>query len=112
MIEDFLIKKYSKYGRVSPSGELYLPISKCKEMVIDCTENKVAVIGLELFHKKGEQVVPAGGTDSSSLLKKDSEWSEVVEKCNHFVLRVLSQEEIKDSTLYCNLTVLEEVDWK
>ena len=113
-MEELLIEKYSKYGRVSPSGELYLPINKCKDMVSECSKNKVAVIGLELFHKKGDNIIPVdpiGGTDSSSLLNKGSNWSEVVETCNTFVLRVLNDEESKDATLYCNLTLLEEKDW-
>lgn len=114
MMERLIIQKYSEYGRVSPSGELYLPINKCKDMVKECSDNKVAVIGLELFHKKGENIIPVdpiGGIDTSSLLQKGSGWIEVVEKCNDFVLRVLNQEEKKDSTFYCNLTLLEESDW-
>lgn len=114
MKEEFLIQKYSKFGRVAPSGELYLPIKMCKELVQECSNNKVAVVGLELFHKRGEYIVPAdpiGGIDSSSLLEKGSDWAEVVEKCNSFVLRVLNQEENKDNSLYCNLTLLEEVHW-
>lgn len=44
-------------------------------------------------------------------MQREISWLELVSKSNEFIMRVLGLEEKKDSTLYCNLTLLEEVDW-
>ncbi|MHB9095983.1 MAG: hypothetical protein ACYC21_15055 [Eubacteriales bacterium] len=115
MLESSLIYKYAKYGYLSPCGELYLPINRGKELIKECDKLKIAVIGLEFFHLKGNNIVPVNpikGIDCSPLLRQYTTWDAVVFNCNDMVLEVLKQEEKMDSNQYFNPTIIEEAGWK
>ncbi|HBY20240.1 MAG TPA: hypothetical protein DEG71_04415 [Clostridiales bacterium] len=115
MIEDILIEKYAKFGRVSPSREIYLPINLREKFVNDCTELNVAIIGIELFHMQECYVIPVNpisGIDSSELLRKYERWEDIVKECNRLALYVLNEEEKEDNTLYFNPCIFEENKWK
>lgn len=115
MIEQILINKYTEYGRVSLSGELYLPISLGEKFVTECSELKVAVVGVEFFHRKGESVIPVIPINSinySCILDKYLEWKDVVNNCNKAVMFALDLESKSDNAKYFNPSLLEEHEWK
>lgn len=113
-VEDIIFNKYSKYGYKSVSGELYLPFEWAVEIVKECNEIEVAVIGLEFFQLQDTQVVPVSplnGMDCSDLLNKHRLWGDVVKGCNNFALKVLNQEQNRDSSQYCNFVLLDVNEW-
>lgn len=115
MIEQSIINKYAEYGRISLSGEIYLPISMGEKFVTECSELKVTVVGVEFFHRKGEYIIPVtpiNGIDCSSIIDKYSEWKDVVNNCNKAVTVALDLEIRRDNTQYFNPSLLEEHEWK
>lgn len=114
-MEDTLVRKYASLGRISPGGELYLPIGLREMFVNECIKLKVAIIAVELFHRQGEKIIPVNpirGIDCSSLLKEYIRWDDIIESCNKNVLEALNSETDNDNTLYFNPTLFEESDWK
>ena len=115
MYEQFLTKKYSEYGRVSRSGELYLPLNVGKILINDCIELNVSIIGVEFFHKKGDCIIPVtpiNSLDCSSILGTNTDWKIIVRDCNKVVNDILEIELQRDKTLYFNPTFLEEQEWE
>jgi hypothetical protein len=114
MLEELFVTKYANYGKTSPSGELYLPLSTSNQFVNECTSLKVAIIGLEFFHIGPEYVMPVSplsGIDCSIFLKTSMSWDEVVNRCNEAVIKVLQQEEKRDHTQWYHPTLFERDEW-
>lgn len=114
MHEQFLIKKFSEYGKVSKSGEIYLPIVLVKNFIDECSKLSVSIIGIEFFHKKGDYIIPVtpiNSIDCSSIVEKNSDWKVIVNDCNSTINNILELELNGDITLYFNPTLLEE-EWK
>lgn len=109
-MEAFLLKKYSKYERIS-GGEIYFPLHIRKMFVEECTSLKVAILGLEFFYVKSGLVIPVEPMnilDSSEMLKMYPHWDDVVNHCNQAALRVLIEEEKRDPTQYYNPLLVEK----
>jgi len=115
MTEKLIVEKFSALGYISKSNELYLPIENVKQLTEECQKQKVSIIGVEFFHKDGEEIIPVdpiNGIDCSVLLSKYSRWDDVVDLCCNVVKNILKEEEHRDKTQWCNLTLLDQRDWK
>lgn len=76
MLEEQLIEKYARYGRLAPSKELYLPLDISNKFIEECNNLNIAIIGIELFNIVGENTIPSNpisGVDCSSILHEDLE---------------------------------------
>lgn len=112
MREEEIIAKYAAYGRISPGGEIYLPLSTAKQFVEECTALGVAIIGLEFFHVGAHFVQPTQGIlDASDVLKMLTSWQEAVKQCNELALWMLQEEGKNDETQWYNPTLYEEDEW-
>lgn len=112
MLEEMIINKYSLFEYLSPGRELYLPLDFAEDFINDCTQNNVAIIGIEFFHMNNNRIkpiVPFSGMDYSDVLKSYSKWEEVVLTCNEKALMILRNERIQDSTQLFNPTLFEEI---
>lgn len=115
MLEQFLINKYSEYGRISKSGEIYLPVTLGEKFTNDCSELSVTIVGVEFFHKKRDgfiPVIPINSIDCSNIVDNNSDWKIIVNDCNSTVNSLLQLELERDNTLFFNPTLLEEQEWK
>lgn len=113
-IEQSLYEKYSKLAHVS-AGEVYFDKNIAFDFIKQCTELGIAIIGVEFFHIKKNEIIPVmppNGIDTSDILEENVDWKEVFKTCNSFAHSVISNEFTNDSNQYCSFTTLQESEWK
>lgn len=114
MLEEIIFAKYARYGRSTPSGELYLPFFTGEQFIDECTRLQVAIIGIDFFYVDPEYVMPVtplNGIDNSIFLGMNISWDEIVKRCNEAVVNVLQREEKRDAKQWYNPTLFEKSEW-
>lgn len=109
---DQLIKRYEGLGIVK-GDEWYLPLKETKRLVEECSQKKMAVIGIDFVHIRQGTVhpqVPINSADWSAFLHAAC-WQDVVAQCNTASLRVLAQEERADPEQFCSLVFFSAEEW-
>lgn len=113
-IEQSLYEKYSKITHVS-AGELYFDKNIAFDFIKQCTELGVAIIGVEFFYIKKNEIIPVmppNGIDISDILEEYVDWKEVLKTCNSFAHSVISKEFSNNSNQYCTFITFEKAEWK
>lgn len=110
-LEDKIAKMFPDTARFLLNHELFLPLTDGHAFISACSEQNIAIIGLEFFCV-GEDfdvvpVDPIRGLDCSSLLKQNFTWSEIAGRCAELADEVLKEEMLIDSTEYFTPTLFE-----
>jgi hypothetical protein len=89
---DQLIERYEDLGVVK-GDEWYLPLKETRRIVEECSQKRIAVIGIDFVHiRKGavQPQVPINSADWSPFLQAAC-WQDVVAQCNAASLQVLKE---------------------
>ncbi len=106
------IKRYEDRG-VKKEAEHYLPVQEATRIVQECSQKRIAVIGIDFVHIREGKVqphVPINSADWSDFLRA-ARWQDVVARCNAASLRVLEQEGREEPDQFCSLVFFSEEEW-
>lgn len=93
--------------------EKYLPLQEAARLVEECSQERIAVIGIDFVHIREGKVqpcVPINSADWSDFLRA-ARWQDIVAQCNAASLRVLAREEREDSEQFCSFVFFSEEEW-
>ncbi len=74
---------------LSSDREVYLSCDEAVECIERCQQEMIAVIGIEVFHKKGGKLIPDPDGICDWGGPKDEEWEGFCADCNELSLRFL-----------------------
>ena len=105
--------KRSEDRGIEKEAESYLSLREAVHTVEECSQKRIAVIGIDFVHIREGKVqphVPINSADWSSFLRA-SHWQDVIARCNAASLRVLTREEREEPDQFCSLVFFSEEEW-
>ena len=97
-----------KKGSMDRGNEQYLPMREATRLVEECSQEGIAVIGIDFVHIREGTIhpqIPINSADWSVFLRA-ARWQDVVAQCNAASLRVLAREEREDPEQFCSFVIV------
>ena len=102
-----MTKYYNGLNFLKPIDDLYLSVDSMKSILMECTGNEVAVVGMDFYEKVGESYVKQKDNSKFDYVTKNTtciSWKDYVLRCNNLAYKVLSN---SDSETFCTYISLK-----
>ena len=107
------MKTQEKKGSIDRGNEQYLPMREATRLVEECSQKRIAVIGIDFARIREGRIYPQIPINSAdwSVFLRAARWQDAVAQCNAASLRVLEREEREDPEQLCSFVFSTEEEW-
>ena len=103
-----------KKDSMDRGNEQYLPMREATRLVEECSQKRIAVIGIDFVHIRDGTIYPQIPINSAdwSGFPRAARRQDVVVRCNAASLQVLAREGRNDPAQSCAFVFLSKEEWK
>ncbi len=111
MINPENLINHSGLDSISRGGEIYLRWESIAKFTNMCTQNNIAIIGIEGFKLKEEKIIPDMDLIADFSCSKDTAWNDYLQGCNEST-KLFFDRIVSGSNLIFCFTLLSEDEWR